>query len=386
MIQEIKMPSAGQTTDEAKIVAINVRIGDSVKRGDVLVEAETDKAILPVESFAAGQVLDILVSLGDSVDAGTVLAVVGKAGDSYQRKGSSKPAAAPIPAPAPVAPAATVYPAMPNAKMLAKERGIDLAEVTASNGVFIKRQDVLAFTPKAAAAPVVEVPTEADYDLLPMTRMRKAIAKRMQQSVNEIPAFQCTVSVDMRRCMALRETFKAKKGIKLSYNDILAKAIAKAAKKYTLINARYEGDEVRIYRHTNIGLAVGLEGALVVPVVKSVEEQGLEAVSAAYKVLVAKARENKLSPADMGCGSITISNLGMYDVDSFTAIVTPPESGILAVGSIKIQPQWDGKEFQPVPMMNITGAFDHRIIDGAYGAQFLQEVKLLMESPELMLG
>ena len=521
MIQEIKMPSAGQTTDEAKIVAINVKIGDSVKRGDVLVEAETDKAILPVESFAAGQVLDILVSLGDSVDAGTVLAVVGKAGDSYQHKGSSKPAAAPIPAPAPaapatvpakvgteikmpsagqttdeakivavnvsvgdkvkrgdvlveaetdkailpvesftagqvldvlvkvgdpvtagsvlvivgkpeqasayvrggaaapapavspappapqeeeyrpilkgqeskavpapapVAPAATVYPAMPNAKMVAKERGIDLAEVTASNGVFIKRQDVLAFTPKAAAAPVVEVPTEADCDLLPMTRMRKAIAKRMQQSVNEIPAFQCTVSVDMRRCMALRETFKAKKGIKLSYNDILAKAIAKAAKKYTLINARYEGDEVRIYRHTNIGLAVGLEGALVVPVVKSVEEQGLEAVSAAYKVLVAKARENKLSPADMGCGSITISNLGMYDVDSFTAIVNPPESGILAVGSIKIQPQWDGKEFQPVPMMNITGAFDHRIIDGAYGAQFLQEVKLLMESPELMLG
>lgn len=413
---EIKMPSAGQTTDEAKIVAVNVKVGDTVKRGDVLVEAETDKAVLPVESFAAGQVLDVLVAVGDQVTAGSVLVVVGKPGQAVARPAAPvtvvpAPVAAPVveeeeeylpiikgqkpvkAAPAPVAPAAPAapakaYPAMPNAKMIAKERGIDLSQIVPSNGVFIKRQDVLAWqppvmeAPAAVAAPVAE---EKDYDVLPMTRMRSIIAKRMLQSVQQIPAFQATVSIDTTACMALRDTFKQKKDVKLSYNDILAKAIAVAAKKYPLINARYEQDEIRIYRHTNVGLAVGLDGALVVPVAKNIEAKGLAEISQDYKALVKKAREGKLLPDEMGCGSVTISNLGMYDVDSFVAIVNPPESCILAAGSIKVQPVWDGEKFVPVHQMSITGSFDHRIIDGAYGAQFLQELKALMENPGLML-
>lgn len=412
MIQEIKMPSAGQTTDEAKIVAINVKIGDTVKRGDVLVEAETDKAVLPVESFAAGEVLDILVAVGDNVDAGTVLVAVGKKGETYTRPGAAAPAAAPAPeaapvaapaveeeeylpivkgmapvkpaaAPAPVAAPAKAYPAMPNAKMMAKEAGIDLSQIVPSNGRFIKRQDVANYKPAApvaaAAAP------EAEYEVVPMTRMRSIIAKRMQQSVQEIPAFQATVSVDMAAAMALRETFIKKKEVKLSYNDIMAKAIAVASKKFPLVNARFEEGEVRIYRHTNVGLAVGLEDALVVPVARNIDEKGLAEIAADYKALVKKAREGKLTPADMGCGSITISNLGMYDVDHFTAIVNPPESCILAVGAIKVQPVWDGEKFVPVHQMTVTGSFDHRIIDGAYGARFLQELKMLMENPGLML-
>ena len=408
MIQEIKMPSAGQTTDEAKIVAINVKIGDSVKRGDVLVEAETDKAVLPVESFAAGEVLDILVAIGDNVDAGTVLVAVGKKGEVYTRPGAAAPAAAPAPeaapAPAPVveeeeyqpivkgmapkaapvAAPAKAYPAMPNAKMLAKEKGIDLSQIVPANGQFIKRQDLANYNPAAAAAPVAAAP-EAEYEVVPMTRMRTIIAKRMQQSVQEIPAFQATVSVDMAAAMALRETFIKRKEIKLSYNDIMAKAIAVAAKKFPLINARFEEGEVRIYRHTNVGLAVGLEDALVVPVARNIDQKGLAEIAGDYKALVKKARENKLTPADMGCGSITISNLGMYDIDHFTAIVNPPESCILAVGSIKVQPVWDGEKFVPVHQMTVTGSFDHRIIDGAYGARFLQELKMLMENPGLML-
>lgn len=408
-MQIIKMPSAGQTTDEATIVSVNVKVGDTVKRGDVLVEAETDKAVLPVESFAAGEVLAVLVETGKIVTAGTELVVVGAKGEKYQPAGAPAPApaaaqapAAPAPVveeqeeylpiikgqvkPAPVAAAPApkashpVYPAMPNAKMLAKEKGIDLADVVASNGQFIKRIDVLNYTP--TVQPAAE---EQEYEVMPMTRMRQIIGKRMQESMQNIPAWQCTASVNMEACMALRETYKNKKGIKLSYNDIMAKAIAVASRKFPLVNARYEEDEVRIYKHTNIGLAVGLDGALVVPVVKSVDEKGLEQIGKEYKVQIAKARENKLLPDDMGCGSITISNLGMYDVDQFVAIVNPPESCILAVGSIKVQPVWDGKQFQPVSMMNITGSFDHRIIDGAYGAQFLQELKLLMENPELML-
>jgi len=411
---EIKMPSAGQTTDDAKIVAINVKVGDTVKRGDVLVEAETDKAVLPVESFAAGTVIAVPVAVGDTVTAGSVLVVVGKPGQVYAAPAAPAPVAAPAPAAAPAAveeeeeylpiikgsapakPAAApaapaapakAYPAMPNAKMIAKERGIDLAQIVPSNGVFIKRQDVLAWQPPVAA-PAAASPApveEKEYEVMPMTRMRSVIAKRMLQSVQQIPAFQATVSVDMTAAMALRETFKQKKDVKLSYNDILAKAVAVAARKYPLINARYEQDEIRVYRHTNVGLAVGLDAALVVPVAKNIDEKGLAQIAQDYKALVKKAREGKLAPADMGCGSVTISNLGMYDVDQFVAIVNPPESCILAAGSIKVQPVWDGEKFVPVHQMNITGSFDHRIIDGAYGAQFLQELKMLMENPALML-
>ena len=185
--------------------------------------------------------------------------------------------------------------------------------------------------------------------------------------------------------MALRSVYKDKKNVKLSYNDILAKAVAVAARKYPLINARYEEGQVRVYKHTNIGLAVGLDGALVVPVVKNIDGKGLEEIAVGYMAQITKAREGALTPADMGCGSITISNLGMYNINQFIAIVNPPESGILAVGSIKVEPDWNGKEFVPVHKMNITGSFDHRIIDGAYGAQFLQELKLLLENPTLML-
>ena len=170
-----------------------------------------------------------------------------------------------------------------------------------------------------------------------------------------------------------------KEGESFSVHDML-KAIAVASRKFPLVNARYEEDEVRVYKHTNVGLAVALDGALVVPVVKEIDAKGLEQIAGDYK-----ARAGKLAPADMGCGSITISNLGMYDVDQFIAIDNPPESCILAVGSIKVKPEWDGEKFVPANMMTVTGSFDHRIIDGAYGAQFLQELKTLMEEPSLML-
>lgn len=420
--QEIRMPSAGQTTDEATIVKVNVKVGDLVKRGDELLEVETDKAILPVESFLAGQVFDVLVSEGDIVTAGSVLAVIGKAADaaSYHRGGAAGVSAAAVSAPAeapaveqeeylpiikgqsalpaasaeaPVtsaAPAAHLnLPAMPNAKMVARELGVDITTVSASNGVFVKRCDVelAAQTPRAVPAPAETVsPAEAEYEVMPMTRIRAVIGRRMQESMQNIPAWQCTVSVDMTACMALRDTYKAKREVKISYNDIMAKAIAVASWKFPLVRARYEEDEVRIYRHANVGLAVGLDGALVVPVVKGVDGRSLEEIAAAYKDVIQKARNNHLTPSEMGCGSITISNLGMYDVDRFIAIVNPPESCILAVGRIEILPVWNGTAFQPVPKMTITGSFDHRIIDGVYGAQFLQELKILMENPSLLLG
>ena len=397
------MPAAGQTTNKAVVYQICVKVGDTVKRGDVLLEAETDKAVLPVESYANGTVLAILVSEGDQVTAGSVLMAVGKPGEAYAPAGETAdaaPAASPAPA-APigeqeeylpiikgqsVTPAAPIetgrqdYPAMPNAKLLARERGIDIRQVTAANGQFVTRQDVEKYVPAA-----VSVAVEAEYEVLPMNRMRQIIGKRMKESLSEIPCWQCTTVIKMDACMALRDTYKEKKGVKLSYNDMMAKAIAVASRKFPLVNARYEGGEVRVYRHTNVGLAVALDGALVVPVVRNIDDKGLAEIAADYKAQIAKARDSKLLPEDMDCGSITISNLGMYDVEQFIAIDNPPESCILAVGSIKIKPEWDGEKFVPANMMAVTGSFDHRIIDGAYGAQFLQELKTLMEDPALML-
>lgn len=417
MIQEIKMPSAGQTTDDAMIVAVNVQVGNTVERGDVLVEAETDKAVLPVESFAAGQVIDILVNVGQQVTAGDVLVLLGKAEDAanYRKSGASAEAPAPVKerepekiAAATASPVAveeeylpiikgevqTVThasaanlrvgaPAMPNAKMLAREMGVDIAQVIPSNGEFIKRQDVLQYSVTPAAKAVRE--DAAQYEVLPMTQMRSIIGQRMLESQRTIPTWQCSVSIDMRACMSMREIYKEQYGVRVSYNDIMAKAVSIAARKFPMVNARVENDEVRIYAHTNIGLAVALDGALVVPVVQNVDCKGLKDIATEYKEKVAKAREGRLLPTDMGCGSITISNLGMYDVDSVTAIVNPPESCILAAGSIQVKPVWDGMEFQPVSMMTVSGSFDHRIIDGAYGAQFLQELRQLMENPVLML-
>lgn len=415
-MQEIKMPSAGQTTDEATIVAVNVKVGDTVKRGDILVEAETDKAVLPVESFAAGQVLDVLVKEGDEVTAGTVLAVIGKKNEAAgsQSNCASTPTASAAPAspgepsvagdeeympiikgdlpvrtavptasPRDVRAHAAAYPAMLNAKMLAKEKHVDLTTLIPANSRFIKRQDVLAAAANTPTA--VDSKLASEYEVMSMTHMRSIIGRRMQESLRDIPAWKCMVSMDMTACIALRESYQEKKGIKLSYNDILAKAIAVASRKFSLVKARYEDNEVRIYHHTNIGIAVALDGALVVPVVRKIDVKGLEQIASEYKNQIEKARSGRLGPNDMGCGSITISNLGMYDVDQFVAIVNPPESCILAVGSIQTQPVWDGAAFQPVPKMTVTGSFDHRIIDGAYGAQFLQELKLLMENPALMM-
>ena len=238
---EIKMPSAGQTTDEATIVAVHVKVGDTIKRGDVLCEAETDKAVLPVESFAAGTALAVLVHEGDTVTAGTVLVAVGKPGETYGAapeaaapaapaapvpaaeapaapvteqdeylpiiKGASVPAA---PAAAPAAPSAhPAYPAMPNAKLAAREMGVDVGAVPAANGQFVTRTDVARYTPAAAAV-------ETEYEVLPMSRMRQIIGKRMKESLSEIPCWQCTTSIKMDACMALRDTYKDKKGVKLS--------------------------------------------------------------------------------------------------------------------------------------------------------------------------
>ncbi|MDO4572920.1 MAG: dihydrolipoamide acetyltransferase family protein [Clostridia bacterium] len=404
MIKQIIMPAAGQTTDVAVISRWCVKEGDEVKRGDVLLEAETDKAILPVESFASGTVLELCFAEGDEVSAGEVLARIGDATDA------SALAVAPETAPAgttvtppeeddeyaPIIPAKAVSatkaeavptarqsvdrigtPAMPGAKKLAREAGVDIDAIAPSNGKFVKAADVRAHVEGAGA--------EEGYSVMPTSTMRAVIGRRMLESARNIPAFALTVRIDMRAAMRLKELCLERRGLKISYNDILAKAIATAAKKFPVLNARYEEDEIRIYPHTNVGLAVGVDGGLLVPVVKRVDELTLDELAAANRRSIEAARAKSVLPEDMGCGSVTISNLGMFDVSEFQALINPPENCIFALGRIEKRPEWDGESFRPVPEMAATVSFDHRIYDGALGAEMLKYVKELMEHPELML-
>ena len=439
MIKEIKMPSAGQTTDEVVVCRWLVKKGDKVERGDVLLEVETDKATLSIESFAKGIVIDTLAAEGDTIDAGVVLALVGDESDlaSHNAAGKASGVSAEAPAEAPAAPVAAsgaaaaptesaaddfvpilkdvmkaarqrsaeirsaetkiadakcaeAPRAMPNAKRLAAELGVDLADVRAANGGLVKRSDVLARSEEAkasaaAAAALASAPGEGEYDLFPMTAMRKKIGARMLKSVQSIPAFQLSLSIDMTEAMKFREDIQARLGVKISYNDLFAKALAVTAGEFPFLNARYENDEIRIYRHTNIGLAVALPAGLVVPVIKYVESMGMAEIAAASKANIEKARAGTLEPADMGCGSTTISNLGMQGIEHFTAIVNPPECSIFALGGIIERPRWIDGGWKPVPVMEVTASYDHRVIDGQYGAQILAYLKNMLERPALML-
>jgi pyruvate dehydrogenase E2 component (dihydrolipoamide acetyltransferase) len=272
---------------------------------------------------------------------------------------------------------AECFPAMPNSKRLAKELGVNLGTVKPANGMYITRQDVLA-----AAK---DRPHDAlGYTVMPMGRMRKAIARRMLESVSTIPSFQVTISVDARQLLDLKKQLEVLRQTKVSYNDIITKALSVVAKDFPLINARYEHDEIRVYEHTNVGLAVAIEDGLIVPVIRNVDMLSIQDIAKTSRALIEKARKGALLADEMGSGSVTISNLGMYGVDHFTAIVNPPESAIFAIGSIEMKPVWDGSGFKPVEMMTITGSFDHRIIDGAYAARLLNALQTLLEHPVMM--
>ncbi len=404
MISKIVMPPGGQTTETSLVSNWLVKIGDTVKRGDILLEVETDKATLAVESFAAGVVIDILVPAGQEASEGDVIALVGSEQDreAYAAKGNA-PAAQDtsvsleeedeyqpiVKAQAAARPQANEaaeksingYPAMPNAKKEAKERGIDLSAVVPANGSVIKRTDVIGFADKTV--PQSKQQPAADVELLPLSRMRKIIAARMLESVSTIPTYQETVLVDMRAAMKLREQLKNK--AKVSYNDILARCLCAVVKNHKLINASYMDEAIKVYKHVNIGVAVSVDDGLIVPVLKNAEQLSLTEIVQQSAALVAAARDGALKQDEMTGGTITLSNLGMYAIDHFTAIINPPESCILAIGQIQERPVFEEGQWKAVPVAAITATFDHRIIDGAYGAAFLTDLKTVIENPSLAL-
>lgn len=426
MIKEITMPAGGQTTDTSTIGTWLVKKGDKVSRGDALLEIETDKATLTVESFAKGTVLAILAESGDELPAGTVIAYVGDESDmaevekrvggggkaleedsnvlatdaeededEYQPIDKSEPvrcvkesAKEEVPEKKAQTKADLAdIKAMPNAKKIAKENDIALTDVAEYSGKdILKRQDVYAYMDYLKNAPAKTEASEEEVAVVPLTTMRKVIARRMLESSQNIPVFTATVEVEMEQCIAFRKLVNASKDdIKISYNDILFKCIEAAIRKYPYVNASYTDEAIILHKNVNIGLAVSVDKGLVVPVVKQVNKKNIADISNINKENIAKARDGKLTEDEMSGGTITLSNLGMYPVTQFTAIINPPEVCILAIGATEDKPVFVDGAWKAVPVMKITGSFDHRVIDGAYGAEFLTELKKIIENPTLAL-
>ncbi len=416
MLQKITMPDAGQTTDQLVVAKWLKNVGDRVARGDVLAEVETDKATVAVESFASGTLLKRLVQEGETASAGDVIAWIGDGSDLVEE---AQPVASPVPLPpaqadaiAPTAsPSVRRDPARalarpseglevpvrasPAAKKAAREAGLDIRQIArATNKAVVRRADVLGFRapppPAPAAAtdgPRARAVTEpAQYELLRLTSTRKLVAARMVQSATTIPAFTLETEVDMTRCIALRDELNAQAGdVRIAFHDILAKCIAVAAKKHPLVNASYADDGIHAYRQVNVGLAVAREEGLVVPVVRDVGGKTLAEVARENAERVAAARDGTLRQESLEGCTITLSNLGMQGVKRFIAIINPPQSCIVAVGSILPSPAFLNEAWVARPIMTITASFDHRVLDGVQGAAFLNSLKELLENPLRLL-
>ena len=448
MATEVLMPKLGLTMTEGTIDEWKKNVGDTVKKGEILFSVETDKLTNDVEAEADGVLLKILVPAGETVACKTLIGWLGAAGEAVPDGAGAAPAAAAEAPAAPAAavsgaaaPAAAgavhasgeYVPATPYAKKLAKEKGFDLTAIPATGykGVVVAR-DVLGFTPAAAApaAPAVKASPLAEKvaadlgidlrdvkaahgrvlaeDLLryiaetrekapdseataereevkPMSGMRKAIAKNMQNSHMTSPTVTFNLGIDMTEMKRYREQLKAKE-IKVSYTDLLVKFVSKALTEFPLLNCSVEDNKI-IYKHyVNMGVAVALDNGLVVPNITDADKKSLTEISAEVKELAKQAREGKLPPEKLRGGTFTITNLGMYGIESFSPIINQPEVAILGVNTMEDKVVVRNGEMCIRPIMNLSLTADHRVVDGSVAAQFLQRVKSLMENPALILA
>lgn len=420
MAEVIRMPRMSDTMEEGNIIGWLKKEGDKIEPGQTLAEVETDKATMELDAYVEGVLLHIAVKEGP-VPIDGVIAVIGKPGEDWQAviagaTGGSAAAAAPAPAAeapaavpaevaAPVASAVSDddkrFKASPLAKNIAKESGVDLAQIHGSGDQGrIVRRDIEAFlqtTPAAAPAPQVtktEAPTSAplaiasegaSYEDLPLSQMRKVIARRLGESMFSAPHFYLTIEMDMTKAMQLRTQLNEIAPVKLSFNDLVIKAVAAALRSHPFINASWLGDKIRLNHDINIGVAVAVEDGLLVPVVRHADRKSLSQVNQEVKTLAGKAKERKLQPDEMSGNTFTISNLGMFGIEEFTAIINPPDACIMAVGGIIEKPVVKNGEIVVGHTMKVTLSCDHRVVDGATGAQFLLTFKQIMEDPIRLL-
>ena len=406
MIKEIIMPKLGQTVEEATVEKWIKKEGDKVEKGEVLLEIVTDKATLEVESFDKGYLRKILIREGETVP---VLTVIGYIADSMEEKIPEKKEEKPSHPEEKTAPVQeekeTVgkteparegrLKASPLAKKLAKEMGIDLATIKGSGpGGRIVREDVLAqgkAKPEAVAQPKTqpELVVTKETQSIPLSTIRKSIAESMTSSKQQIPHFYLSCEIDMTESIKLRkdlvEEFEKKGLPKVAFDDLLIKAAACALHAHPQINRIFAGDSLRILSSADIALAVSLEEGLIVPVIHSAEKLSLEEIAKNRDDLASRARNKKLNPDECKGGTLTISNLGMYPISAFIAVIPPGQMGILAAGTIIQKPVAVEGSLIVRSVMNVTGSFDHRAVDGAYAAAFLQEFKNSLEHPYKLL-
>lgn len=405
------MPRLSDTMVEGVIISWSKKVGDKIKPGDVLAEVETDKATMELESYNEGTLLYIGVDAGKAVKVEGVIAVIGKEGEEFQSlldsssatAASSSPAIAEAPAPTTSAPAPVAAPApveassdsrvkaSPLAKKIAADKGIDLNALAGSgDGGRIVKRDIDQFVPASsttASATVTSfVPAgQEGYTDIPLTQMRKTIARRLGESMFTAPHFYLTMEINMDNAMAARAAINEVSPVKVSFNDMIIKASAAALRKHPDVNSSWMNDFIRRNHHVHIGSAVAMPEGLIVPVVRFADQKSLSQIAAETKELYGKAKDKKLQPAEFSGNTFTISNLGMMDIEEFTAIINPPDSCILAVGRIKEVVVKKAGGFDVTNVMKVTLSCDHRSVDGAVGASFLQTLKNFIEQPVTML-
>ena len=423
MEEVVLMPRLSDTMTEGVIASWVKNVGDIVKKGDVLAEIETDKATMELESYKNGKLLFQGAKAGEKIQVNDLLAIIGEDGLDVNAivaslKGGAKmstvdsqPSTEKAPAAAVTVSSnqqqATVVPAVVNegrifasplAKKVAAEKGIDLKYVkgTGDNGR-ITKSDIDTYTP--ATAPVAETakanapaaPATAvqagvvSFDEVPVSQMRKVIAKRLSESLFTAPHFYLTMSINMDAAIVARNKMNETAKSKISFNDLVLKATAVSLKQHPKVNSSWLGDKIRYNHHVNIGVAVAVEEGLLVPVVRFADGKSLSQINAEVKDYAQKAKDKKLQPADWEGSTFTISNLGMFGIDQFTAIINPPDACILAVGGISQEPVVKNGAIVVGNIMKVTLSCDHRVVDGATGAAFLQTLKSLLEEPVRML-
>lgn len=418
MAEVIRMPKMSDTMTEGVIVEWLKKVGDTVKPGDILAEVETDKATMELENFVKGSLLHIGIQKGEAVPVDGIIAIVGAPGEDISEliKGGSAPAPkaeapkedAPkeeakteTPAPTTVsnnaAPVVVAAPtddsrlkASPLARKMAEDKGIDISNVpgTGENGRIVRR-DVENYKEVAApAAGIAAAPTytgKESYDEVAVSQMRKTIARRLAESKFSAPHFYLTMEVIMDKAVEARAAMNEYSPVKISMNDMVIKAVAIALRSHPNVNSSWLGDKIRYNHHIHIGVAVAVEDGLLVPVVRFADNKSLSQIGAEVKVLADKAKTKKLQPADWEGNTFTISNLGMFGIDEFTAIINPPDACILAIGGVKETVIVKDGQMRPGHIMKVTLSCDHRVVDGVTGSKFLQTFKALLEEPVRLL-
>lgn len=440
----VQMPLLSDTMTEGTIVKWHKQVGDTLKNGDLLAEIETDKATMDFEAPEAGILLYVGAKEGETVQVKTPLAIIGEKGADYQSllndgaapvNGGAAPAAQPtenqpeagqpsetvlVPGtdspstraqepekkPAPAAESDDRMKISPLARKMAEDKGVDMHQLKGSgeNGRIVKR-DVETFTPTAQPAAISTAtptaqPAEAvkqtpktapatagseSFEEVPVSQMRKVIARRLAESMYTAPHFYLTIEINMDKATSAREAMNQYSPVKLSFNDLVIKASAMALRQHPSINSSWLGDKIRINHHVNVGMAVAVPDGLLVPVIRNADIKSLSQISADAKDLGGRAKEKKLQPAEMEGSTFSISNLGMFGIEEFTAIINPPNACILAVGGIKQTPVVANGEIKISGIMKVTLSCDHRVVDGASGAAYLQTFRGLLEDPMRML-